>query len=588
MNNKTRKKTTREALLVLSVTAMTMTSPSVIAAAQFPGGKPITQADLTVMPAVLPVAPPKYDTKMPITHEEYARFAWRQFIYYNSPTKKAAKNMPGVTPIVRGVIDPTSNFLTSGKNNFYASGKVAPQNFSSNILMWESFAHRVELFPNGSAATGDLKSLTPEYNFKNVQVSNTEARFNNLDENSQIGLDKIFFPANGNTPSKNPYDDHEILFQAKVNQTEYDHVKSFGTTAPTTFELPPTIGNSDESVEIKAAWRVLTSSMISSGRYHTAEAVYYMDTCNTGGSLSSCKKSDLVANAHIATFGLVGLHILRKMENYNTFVYSTFEHVDNIKTDGGKGKDTGLYYINLYTDLSYDGSEPIDKQPTVVLNTGPSRVTDTIPKEGKVIAENGYDFIPGSYTLPKGTTGPIKVIQPSTETIAVLSVNNEVQAAMKSSGMFTDSVWQYYKLKGVQPVPTNEDISTSSPSNPLTQDFFLANNVIESSQPGVQLFKGGIDLGAAKDNGDATFTNKRTKNIFNVAGYPEDLTMGGCMGCHGNATYPNQDKMKTKTLTSIFSFLINEDRLNGLDRFDAEPINELDVDLENKSDVYGF
>lgn len=534
-------------------------------AATFPGGDPITATDLTATPAVLPAAPPVYDANDPISHEQFARFAWRQFIYLNSPTKQNGSTQAGKTPVVRGVVDPNSNFVASGAANFYQSGKTSTDNFSSNILVWESFAHRSELFPKNATPTGDFQTLDPEYLFTNVTVPSTAARFNNLDENSQIGQNKIFFPKNGNTPSENPYDDYEILFQAKVNQVEYDYVKSLGGTAPSKFNLPPNGTDDGETIEIKAAWRELTSDMISSGRYHTAEALYYLED-GSGGVTPT-----------VGTFGLIGLHIIRKMENYDAFVFSTFEHVDNLTTPSGG--DTGLYFITLYTDLTYDNTA--GSNPSVIINNGVNYIQSPIPKEGTVEASNGYDFISGSYNLPSGTAGPIKVVQPPTITKAVTDVNAEVKNAMAQSGQFNDSVWQYYELKGVQPLPTNEDTTTAG-NNPLTQDFFLANNVIESSQPGIQLFKGGVGFPST-----GTFANYRSgsnaTNIQNVSGLPpvvtdpNNIVMGGCMGCHGRAIY-NGD--------SIFSFLISTKNLNGQGGFEADELNEASEELVTKAKKY--
>ena len=237
---------------------------SSVTAEPFPGGLPITPADLTATPAALPAAPPAYQTSDPISHEEYARFAWRQFIFMNSPSQESGNSTPGKTTITRGVVDSSRNFVASGDPNFYQNGKTSTDNFSSNILVWEGFAHRSELFPKNSTERGNFQSLDPQYLFTNVTVPSTSARFNNLDENSQIGVAKIFFPKSGSTPSTNPYDDFEIIFEAKVDQAEYDYIKSLGGTAPDSFELPPNGTDSNEAIEVKAAWRVLTNDLIES------------------------------------------------------------------------------------------------------------------------------------------------------------------------------------------------------------------------------------------------------------------------------------------------------------------------------------
>ena len=83
-------------------------------------------------------------------------------------------------------------------------------------------------------------------------------------------------------------------------------------------------------------------------------------------------------------------------------------------------------------------------------------------------------------TQIKAVTVP--VTQPVPTAGDIVAVNNQALAAMKGIPGFNGNfVWQYYKLVGVQAVPTNDD---------TTPDFYLANIVVESSQPGIQLFRG--------------------------------------------------------------------------------------------------
>ncbi|MGO4780401.1 hypothetical protein AB4084_33490, partial [Lysobacter sp. 2RAB21] len=99
--------------------------------------------------------------------------------------------------------------------------------------------------------------------------------------------------------------------------------------------------------------------------------------------------------ARVATFGLVGLHILRKMENYPTFVYTTFEQVDSLTTPDKK--DTGLYVINLYDQLQYDASVPPGTRPSAILNSGSNRTLVALPLAGAIDSAHGYDVIPGKF-----------------------------------------------------------------------------------------------------------------------------------------------------------------------------------------------
>lgn len=539
--------------------------------ASFPGGAPITSADLTATPAPLPDAPPayNYDPVNPnISRKEYARFAWRQFFHFNSPAEK--KKGTNRSPVKRGHIDKTRNFAASGAPDFYQSGKTDDSNFSSNLLVWETFAHRSELFPAQSAPKGDLAELDPAYVFQNVEVAPADARFNNLDENTQIGQNQIFFPKNGNTPSANPWDDHMILFQAKVNHIEYDYIQSIynATNPPSSLELPPNGTEKKESVEVKSAWREMTDDLIASGRYHTAEALYYVRDEKTGKT-----------QARVGTFGLVGLHILRKMENYPAFVYTTFEQVDNLTTP--KGDPTGLYVITLYDEMAYDASVPPGSQPQAIINAGPNRTQVPLPLAGPVDSAHGYDITPGSFALPHGFAGPLKVQNPPVATLDVYEVNQEVQQAMASTPELKDSVWQYYRLVGIQVLPTNEDSSITAAPNPLTEDFYLANIVIESSQPGIQLFKGGV-VDPEPEKQEFTLLNKRgLPNILKVKELPEsanNLVMGGCMGCHGNAQYPRD---ANGTGPSIFNFLITSDTMTGKG-FSADERNEPPGELRKR------
>ena len=95
----------------------------------------------------------------------------------------------------------------------------------------------------------------------------------------------------------------------------------------------------------------------------------------------------------------------------------------------------------------------------------------------------------------------------------------------KIPGFNEEFVWQYYTLKGVQGVPSNNDSD---------DDFYLANIVIESSQPGIQIFRGGTKT--TTDGDVVTFTNIRNQtNVIDDAQDGAMFSHGGCQGCHGVA-----------------------------------------------------
>ena len=117
----------------------------------------------------------------------------------------------------------------------------------------------------------------------------------------------------------------------------------------------------------------------------------------------------------------------------------------------------------------------------------------------------------------------VPVVQPPATNDLVTRTNMQVLAAMQQVPDFDENfVWQYYKLKGVQGIPTNREGAN---------DFYLANIVIESSLPGLQLFRGGISQ-PELEVGEAFIT----RNMINVVDPVQDyasFSAGGCMGCHG-------------------------------------------------------
>ncbi|MFE8605465.1 hypothetical protein [Archangium violaceum] len=565
----------------------------------FPGGASITPRDLTAT-YELPHEPPPYDPSL--SRQEFARFAWRQFIYLNSPARPnpGDKGPAGAPPVIRAEIDRSRNFASSGDPNFYQSG-TGGNTLGRNHLIWETFAHRSELFPVKSPPTGALQYLYPQYALANISVGKELARFNNLDETTQIGQNQIFFPRNDSKPSPNPYDDHMILFEAKVNHVEYNYIRNtLGKTYPSTTELPrhiefpPNKGNSDlpagassdeESIEVKAAWREMSDGLIKSGRYHTAEALYYVNK-STEGAPSGSK-----IVPRVGTFGLVGLHILRKTKNYPAFIYTTFEHVDNLQKSGNPKDSTGLYVVTLYDTMNYN---PSIKDPQAFVNAGNGQLqTFTLPTEGTVDLDHGYPIIPGSFNLPSGFAGPIKVGPSHAMTPAVQAVNDEVMKVMNSMPEFNNSVWKYYRLAGIQILPVDEDSPTVPVNNPgglspLTEDFYLANSVIESSQPGIQLFKGAVSDPGMRGAGKYQLLNERSMaNIQQVRGLPltaNKVVMGGCMGCHGNAQYPRANG-ETGTGPTIFNFLTTQDTLSGKG-FEVEVRPTSIAEVRKRTQVY--
>jgi len=469
----------------------------------------ITASDLTVDNPQLPA-----DLATGLSHTDYATFAWRSFIALNN-----AANTP--LPANRGVGNPRSSFADSGKGSH-----------SPSPLLWQTFAHRTELFPaaGGNHVGGPSRPFasSPQYSytdFVNGKViplapGASFDHYNNLDEATQIGQNAIFFPVNPPRVAMKgsdyaPSNDSQILFEAKANPVIYEYARGLD-------KYPPHIVLPDGALEVKAAWRKLADIPPSQrARYLTATVVTYHG-----------KDSEPVA--YNEEYALVALHIIHKTPNYPTFIFATFEHEDALTLPDTS--PTGLYYIANYDKVAYS----TDSAPVATFSSD-SNTTHQVTLPIDVVAKAGQTppVYSGSNGIPEGQAGPIRVVQPQTVYSEVTAVNDQVKQLMNASSEFNNSVWKYYHLKGVQAIPS------STETDP---DYYLANIMVESSQPGIQLFRGSNSFPIPNTN---ILTNTRdVKNIL-VPDYDHSIqshTMGGCMGCHGIAQ---------SSLKQGFSFLFD-------------------------------
>ena len=511
MNKNTARKTLWCPLVILP----TVLFAGPTAAGSCPTGAAITLADLT---AVAPSVPADLCTNA--THTQLANFAWREFIALSN---LASPNLPKG----RGMPAPGKSFADSG-----GSG--------DGPLVWETFAHRTEMLPAAATSLPPWGSKPPEYIYTTITVSGTQANYNNLDESTEIGQNQMFFPTNPPNPAMagknfNPDADQQILYEAKVNQTEYDHVKN---NLSTLFPASPTnpFRLAAGSIEVKAGWREVNST-IDASRYHTSTVTYY-----ESGLKGVTPKTK--------TYALVGLHIIHKTSNYPTFIFASFEQVDAMTTPSGS--NTGLYYVANYDTVAYKGATPSNNAPQASFPTGSTSTgskgtgsgitTVDLPVGDLAAFYAGQSPKPasGSKGIPSGLAGPITVIQEPLISNDVVAVNKNVLKLMQGSGL-KNSVWQYYQLKGIQGVsyPTK---AYPTPTNGVGGDFYLANIVIESSQPGVQLFSGSFTAGPAITGTPpkpvvlgVTVNQPNVTNPHLGASGNKTYLMGGCQGCHGNA-----------------------------------------------------
>jgi hypothetical protein len=181
-------------------------------------------------------------------------------------------------------------------NADFLSIKADP-NGNFPLVVWHTYQHKNELFPNNGQTAAHFDSNAPTYNYQFPPTAGPGTPafnlFNNLDETSEIGLCDMFAQYTTNKI--------RVAYEAKVNRVVFDYANNNHLTKPdsnyitltnaltktkgdlaqyggkcstdaTIVSLPcgdvAVAGDAGEgAIEIKAAWRQLTDQEAASGRF---------------------------------------------------------------------------------------------------------------------------------------------------------------------------------------------------------------------------------------------------------------------------------------------------------------------------------
>jgi hypothetical protein len=111
---------------------------------------------------------------------------------------------------------------------------------------------------------------------------------------------------------------NRIAFEAIAAKQLYRE-DYLGTQTKPEENLPATIQLPDGSIAVKSAWMILNDKSGDASRYRTRNA-WVRDLGGQAGT-TSCTEKDVA---------LVGLHIMQKTHNNPQWIWTTFEHVDNL------------------------------------------------------------------------------------------------------------------------------------------------------------------------------------------------------------------------------------------------------------------
>lgn len=276
---------------------------------------------------------------------------------------------------------------------------------------------------------------------------------------------------------------------------------------------------------MKLAWRVLHEKEVASKRFFTMPATI-QDPRPNGPQ-----------ERHV-TVGLVGMHISHKSLSSKQWIWSTFEHVDNLEVDPSVPGLTPSFFDPSCEICAVNQEPPQDAQGNYV----------RIPTQAK-------RMIP----IP-----PTKQV-----------LNRQASAVLAALG----SVWQYYQLVDTQ-WPTDPKAAPSPWNGPLPDavtnkaggrvtPVFLTNITMET------YFQGGnqaacqqeeLPSGVACPAPGPIWTSKSSSKPTTSAQHPNTLIFAteSCTGCHSSAGFYTSYNPKTSQgtqsgqLTGDFSWLMSQ------------------------------
>lgn len=308
-----------------------------------------------------------------------------------------------------------------------------------------------------------------------------------------------------------------VVYEVLINKEEFDYVvenKLYNINGQLEFSKTNTEANFPKgnyekgqlgATEIKLAWRILKDSP-HKDRYFKDEGYIINET--TG-------------KPEKALLGLIGFHISQKTPTGKQWVWSTFEHIDNLDQNTIKvgGKTTVIHPTLTNPDCE---TCPVNVDVTNGGNTY-SYVESDHGNYWNVTGDtlNYYTDTPQMKTQAKRTIDiPVRVKQ----------INNKMQDYFKQQG----SVWQYYQLIDTQyPVDQNAKPGISS-----KKDYCLPESVVNKSGGDPNLaFLTNISMETFFQVGNQTAglieTSPSTKEDTYIP-----ITIFGtesCIGCHSSA-----------------------------------------------------
>lgn len=295
-----------------------------------------------------------------------------------------------------------------------------------------------------------------------------------------------------------------VWYDVRVSQPEYAYTVDAGlynannqaamVDAGTPLNLPAgSFTTGIGAIELKAAWMEAPNpSDAKWNSYKLAQAVV------ADPSTQKCRTT---------TVALVGLHIIHKTAGQPTFVWATFEHVNNAPDDGADAGTTDWNFYNAQCQ-----PKTVQVSATCSADGGTSQVVGCTPN------------VPPPYYLGEGCPGPAptQVTRLTPIDATAQQVNQTAQQAVAQS--YPGSVWSNYML-----------VNTLWSTNPSA----------DSPKP----VKAPLPFSGAAPSANTPIANTTMETYVQQQG-PSSGTVSNCIVCHKNATIAGGSGY-----TSDFSFI---------------------------------
>ncbi|ASP73855.1 hypothetical protein CDO28_20095 (plasmid) [Sinorhizobium meliloti] len=346
----------------------------------------------------------------------FDNFSWRAFI---------ALNWPSLTEVNhRGEPDTTKSLADSGPR------------------VWETYKARYEVFAPGAARPAEWNSFDGS-NPCGGAVSNdkkTLSSFSHFADFNQAAL-SLSNVANPLIAQNRTYTRYEVRF----NREQFDTIVANEWYVKSKQPTPDAPGSfKDGSIEVKAAWRILTvADQAVRDRFYVSPAFVFdpQATAETGSVV--CKEQSVA---------LVGLHIVAKTKLRPQWIWSSFEHIDNVPPH-----DIEPDAANSHVPYSYNSGKP------------PATLHPPTPPKA-ISADN----------LPLPAPDPMQVVRKQGIRAETMALN---QAYWELPGI-KGTVWANYMLVMTQwpstPIPQSPEHSGSP--FPTGVESTTANTTMETYQ----------------------------------------------------------------------------------------------------------